>query len=156
MHPLKSAQLLLDQSITHVMIGDPSISQTYAHKLMSLLTKRHFNLSITLQDAQVESILSKQHTVRADNPGNVVRSQEARHYCQTAIEPQFNVLRKTGTVTVDNQLNGRYQGELQIIKSTLQPHDHVNVVGQIINDDIPLIECMRPNDTFEFTIHTRS
>lgn len=156
MHPLKSAQLLLDQSVNHIMVGDTQITQRYAHKLISLLTQRHFTLSITLKDLQVESILSKRHSVRIDNPANVLRSQEARHYCQSDIKPQFNHIRKTGAITIDNQLNGRYQGELQIIKTDLQPHEHINVVGQIIDDDIPLIDCLRPNDTFEFIIQTRS
>ena len=156
MHPLKSAQLLLDQSVNHIMVGDTQITQRYAYKLISLLTQRHFTLSITLKDLQVESILSKRHSVRIDNPANVLRSQEARHYCQSDIKPQFNHIRKTGAITVDNQLNGRYQGELQITKTDLQPHEHINVVGQIIDDDIPLIDCLRPNDTFEFIIQTRS
>lgn len=156
MHPLKSAQLLLDQAVNHVMIGDTQITQPYAQQLISLLTQRHVTLTITLKDLQVESILLKRHTVRADNPAHVLRSQESRHYCQSNIKPQFNHIRNTGAITVDNQLNGRYQGELQIIKTDLPSHEHINVVGQIIDDDIPIIDCIRPNDTFEFTIQTRS
>ncbi|MFQ3852248.1 phospho-sugar glycosidase domain-containing protein, partial [Staphylococcus sp. 2S1] len=59
--------------------------------------------------------------------------------------------RNFGAITVDNKLNGRYQGELQIIKNDLPPHDHINVVGEVIKNDLPLIQCMQPNDTFEFT-----
>ncbi|MDN6629783.1 MAG: MupG family TIM beta-alpha barrel fold protein [Staphylococcus equorum] len=150
-HPIQSAQLLKDNLVEHVMIGDPLIDSHTAQQLITFLHHRHFNLNIELLDDQVSSILFKPHTVRADNPAHVIRSQEARLYCDTEIQPFSTNGRNFGAITVDNKLNGRYQGELQIIKNDLPPHDHINVVGEVKKNDLPLIQCMRPNDTFEFT-----
>ncbi|WP_436854681.1 MupG family TIM beta-alpha barrel fold protein [Staphylococcus caeli] len=155
-HPVVSAQLLLDHHTQHVIIGDPSFEPDQAQLLITAIRDRHFKLPITLYDEQCEYILQNQHTVRVDNPEHVIRSQEARHYCQSDIQPNFIKMRTYGAITVDNQLNGRYQGELQLIKQPLPQHPHINVVGHVAKHDLPLIECLRPNDTFEFNIISRS
>ncbi|MBO3065621.1 MupG family TIM beta-alpha barrel fold protein [Staphylococcus shinii] len=152
MHTIESAQLLQDLNTQHIMIGDPRLNNQCSRQLISFLTQRHFSLSIILCDSQAEEILLKPHTVRSDNPGNLIRSQEARNYCKTDIQPLLISERTRGSITLDNKHNGRYQGELQIIKKVLPSHKNVNVVAQIDTDDIPLINCMRPNDSFEFTI----
>ncbi|HLR19203.1 MAG TPA: MupG family TIM beta-alpha barrel fold protein [Staphylococcus sp.] len=150
-HPVQSAQLLKDHLVEYVMIGDPILDTPTAKQLITFLGHRHFNLNIEVLDSQIFSILLKPHTVRPDNPGTVIRSQEARHYCNIDIKPFSTNERYHGAITIDNYLNGRYQGELQIIKKDLPSHPHINVVGEIIKEDRPLIQCIRPNDTFEFT-----
>ncbi len=72
------------------------------------------------------------HKVRPDNPENVIRSETSRQICPHSIQPQFTTQRRIGSVTVDNLNNGRYQGEMQIVRQTLSAHDNVNVVAQII------------------------
>ncbi len=49
-------------------------------------------------------------------------------YVPHSIQPQFTTQRRIGSVTVDNLNNGRYQGEMQIVRQTLSAHDNVNVV----------------------------
>lgn len=39
---------------------------------------------------------------------------------------------------------------MQIVRQTLSAHDNVNVVAQIIKEDLPLLSCIEPNDTFDF------
>ena len=36
------------------------------------------------------------------------------------------------------------------LRQTLSAHDNVNVVAQIIKEDLPLLSCIEPNDTFDF------
>lgn len=149
-HPLYSAQTLIDAGIEGVIIGDPSIAQTYAEKLLRLLHDRHFILSLSYVEPQNEDILFQSHTARPDNPEHVIRSQEARLYKSQQIAPNNNVNRTFGDITLDNHLNGRYEGELQIIKADLPQHPHVNCVARIASVDHPLIPLIQPNDTFEF------
>ncbi len=52
------------------------------------------------------------------------------------------------SVTVDN-LNTDVI-KLVIVIQTLSAHDNVNVVAQIIKEDLPLLSCIEPNDTFDF------
>ncbi|WP_460898950.1 phospho-sugar glycosidase domain-containing protein, partial [Staphylococcus aureus] len=50
----------------------------------------------------------------------------------------FTTQRRTGSVTVDNLKNGRYQCEKQIVRQTLSAHDNGNDAAQIIKVDLPL------------------
>lgn len=134
------------------MIGDTKISAPLDEQLMNVLCHRTFTLTIDLLDIQVTKILQQPHTVRPDNPQDVIRSQEARHYCTSEINAYNTTVRNTGTVTIDNKLNGRYQGELQLLKTDLPAHPHVNVIGEICEAERRLIRCMKPNDTFKFII----
>ena len=88
--------------------------------------------------------------MRPDNPEKVIRSETSREINSQTIQPHHTVQRHIGSVTVDNLKNGRYQGELQIVRHPLSAHDNVNVVAQIIKEDLPLLNCIAPNDTFNF------
>ncbi|WP_145441352.1 phospho-sugar glycosidase domain-containing protein, partial [Staphylococcus saprophyticus] len=63
---------------------------------------------------------------------------------------------KRGGITVENEVNGGYEGEVEIMKRDLQGEEDINVVGEIIEDDIGVIDCLGGNDRFEFIIETRS
>lgn len=149
-HPIESAQILRDHLVAHIMIGDTQLHLEYAKRLMNFLRHRHFTLTIEVLDQQAQYILEKSHTVRPDNPGKVIRSQEARHYCTTEIQPFLTNERYYGAITIDNIRNGRYQGELQLIKQHLPSHEHINIVGKVLAEDQSLLHCMRPNDKFNF------
>lgn len=57
--------------------------------------------------------------------------------------------RKTGSITIDNQLYGRYQGEIQIVKKDLCADTKVNVVGHVIETDLPLLSLIHGGDAFQ-------
>ncbi|WP_260846412.1 phospho-sugar glycosidase domain-containing protein, partial [Staphylococcus saprophyticus] len=67
------------------------------------------------------------------DPANVLPSQQPPHYSQSHIKPQFNHIPKTPPITLHNQLNPPYQPELQIINTHLHPHQHINLLAQIID-----------------------
>jgi hypothetical protein len=58
--------------------------------------------------------------------------------------------RQVGSITIDNERYGRYQGELQIVKRELAYNPAVNIVGQVIDEDLPLIQYLKPGETFSF------
>ena len=149
-HPLCSAQNLIDTGIDGVIIGDTSLVNHHAERLIKLLHDRHFILSLAHIEPYSEDILFQSHTARPDNPESAIRSQEARLYKSQQIAPNNNLNRVFGDITLDNHLNGRYEGELQIIKEDLPKHPHVNCVARISAADHPLIPLIKPNDTFEF------
>lgn len=67
------------------------------------------------------------------------------------ILPQQQALpRRRGTVTVDNVLYPRFAGELQIAKTDLQPDSRTNVVGWVLDDDLPLLNYLGPRSRFRF------
>ena len=154
-NPIVNAHNLLATGINNVLIGDSAINYDEASLISDYLHKQHISLNVTLFDKQYEQIFQHQHTSRPDNPATSIRSQEARSYCQTTIMPLNTDVRNKGDITIDNHLNGRYEGELQIMKSNLPSHPHVNVVGHIDEDDIALLHCIKGNYTFSFNINKR-
>lgn len=151
-HPIAAAQRLKDTNAEHILVGDPYLTPELAEQLMQYLQNRHFTISIQLTDDQVAYIVEQPHSVRPDNPQHVIRSQESRHYCKGEIQPKSNQTRARGAITVDNHLNGRYQGELQIIKQSLPAHPNINVIGHVIQRDVALIDILSPSDTFDFKV----
>jgi hypothetical protein len=154
-NPIVNAHNLLATGINNVLIGDSAINYDEASLISDYLHKQHISLNVTLFDKQYEQIFQHQHTSRPDNPATSIRSQEARSYCQTTIMPLNTDVRNKGDITIDNHLNGRYEGELQMMKSNLPSHPHVNVVGHIDEDDIALLHCIKGNYTFSFNINKR-
>jgi Uncharacterized conserved protein len=58
-------------------------------------------------------------------------------------------LRKVGSITLDNSLSGRYQGELQLIKYQLPADASVNVIGRIIDSDVKLLDYCEANQAIQ-------
>ncbi|MCQ1260099.1 DUF871 domain-containing protein [Staphylococcus aureus] len=150
-HPVVAAKLLQETGVSEVLVGDSLIEMRQAKQLIDFCKHRHFTLCIEeVFDTTVTYLFDMCHKVRPDNPENVIRSETSRQICPHSIQPQFTTQRRIGSVTVDNLNNGRYQGEMQIVRQTLSAHDNVNVVAQIIKEDLPLLSCIEPNDTFDF------
>lgn len=155
LHPVESVTKLFNCLVTDYIIGDPYLDETIAQQLYQAIYHRHFILQLDNYDTTIQTTLQQRHTVRIDNPEFVIRSQEARQYIDTTITPTNTVERLPGHITLDNTLNGRYEGELQIIKAILPKHPHINVIAKVIATDLPLIYCMQPEDSFSFINHAK-
>ena len=80
---------------------------------------------------------------------DVIRSAVRRDK-NLIIQPRnYNVPRPYGTVTIDNSNYGRYVGELQIALRDLPADSRVNLVGRIIDEDLPLIDLIG-NSAYEY------
>ncbi|MCU5745218.1 MupG family TIM beta-alpha barrel fold protein [Staphylococcus sp. SQ8-PEA] len=155
-HPIFSAQHLIDTEINHVIVGDIQLQLLEAKRLYKAIHQRHFTLTITLtQDSNANrQLINAVHTVRYDGPESVIRSQEARSILNDTVTPAYCYKREVGSITIDNCLNGRYEGELQIIKDPLPSHPHVNCVGMVSEKDLEVLNCLSSNDTFDFAVET--
>ena len=56
--------------------------------------------------------------------------------------------RLVGSVTIDNERYGRYQGEMQIAKRNLPMDEKVNVVGRVIDEDLSLLKYIKSGQGF--------
>lgn len=65
-------------------------------------------------------------------------------------------MRQRGTITIDNLLNQRYEGELQIIKSELPSHPNINHVATVSSEDLYILDLIQPGDTFEIISKRRT
>ncbi|OQP03857.1 cell surface protein [Geobacillus sp. 46C-IIa] len=97
------------------------------------------------------SLVETVHTNRRDAARDVIRSVESRcsiAWPQEALHPIPAEPRRTGSITIDNERYGRYAGELQMALVDLPADDRVNVIGQVIEEDMPLLRYIRGGRRF--------
>ncbi|MDN7242957.1 MupG family TIM beta-alpha barrel fold protein [Planococcus sp. N028] len=130
-------------SVDKILVGDPAISQE------SMDQFELFDQGVIQLRAEafaVDSLLLERlaavQTNRWDAARDCVRSMESREYGLIGTQPvtsQNTIERKCGSITVDNEKYGRYQGEIQLAKRDLPADEKVNVIGRIIEEDQPLL-----------------
>lgn len=150
------AELLVKYHVDKVFIGDVSVKKDTL-SLLSLLSEQIIPLKVTLnQDGErIRTLIAGIHTNRHDPARDVIRSQDSRHYAKSngiKLKPSSTSDRPIGSVTVDNIQYGRYAGELQITKRNLPKDERVNVLGRIVEADIPLIHCIGPGQKFKLIV----
>ncbi|MGY3746395.1 DUF871 domain-containing protein [Vagococcus salmoninarum] len=151
LHPLACA-LELKQAcyVEDVYIGDEELSQELALQFMTYELEMKLLFYVTIYSDTYKDLFIGCHTNRVDDARDVIRSQEARFKKLPQIQQENSIIRNCGAITLDNQLYGRYMGELQVAKQTLLADSRVNVVAQIKAKDEALIQFIKPGTKFEF------
>ncbi|GAJ41560.1 DUF871 domain-containing protein [Saccharococcus caldoxylosilyticus] len=136
------AELVRDCDVDKVFIGDFSMTDDALMRIKEfqdgIIPLRYRPLAIYDWLALVETV----HTNRRDAARDVIRSTESRlslAWPDDALRPAYMIPREKGSVTIDNNQYGRYAGELQITLTDLPANEKVNVVGRIMEDDLPLL-----------------
>lgn len=143
---------LCHEHVDLLILGDPGMSDRalqqfskWKEGIVLLHARPSINDDSTLRAASVVQ------TNRPDEARDCIRSQESRQ--KQLIKPPVLSCnagsRPIGSVTVDNQLYGRYQGEIQITKKHLPLDPKVNVIGKIIDEDLPLLPLIHGNTKFQ-------
>ncbi|MCL1630726.1 MupG family TIM beta-alpha barrel fold protein [Sporolactobacillus sp. CPB3-1] len=151
--PFVSFLDLTQEQIDDFILGDPGMS-AHALRQFAALERGIFLLSAHAQidDSDLLHIVSSPQMNRLDEARDCIRSAESRtlHLIPSPVSPYNNGReRASGTVTVDNQLYGRYQGEIQITRRDLPADPKVNVIGRITEEDLPILSYIRGGDTFK-------
>ncbi len=149
--PLASILELQNMGVDLVYVGDEGISKdslkqidTYKNKKQILLhTKKYENGDKDLYDY----VLGK-HNQRPDPAEYVVRCEDSRLHPIPVIKKNNTGKRYIGDITINNDKYQRYMGEIQILKVNLPASEKVNVIGKIIEKDIPLINLIKPSQEF--------
>lgn len=150
MNPFACFLELENADIDKIIIGDSRIStecleQFAAYQKNELMLRAQYCQE---SNAAILEMVSGVHTNRPDAARDCIRSVESRQKAVGTIEPVHCIDRPAGTITIDNEQYLRYQGEIQIVKRSLPADKRVNVVGYIINDDIPLLNWIKGNQRF--------
>ncbi|WP_196607501.1 DUF871 domain-containing protein [Pectinatus frisingensis] len=145
-----AARHLCALGINSIFIGDslPTIDeiQTLARLQENIVTikARLYN-----KNPAVGQLLQRTFTARLDEARDVIRTQESRQLFNDLSITQANSIdRQIGMITLDNDLYGRYKGELQIIKNPQPADEKTNVVGQIPANEIFLLQYITPGRKF--------
>ncbi|OIK15345.1 MupG family TIM beta-alpha barrel fold protein [Bacillus sp. MUM 13] len=135
-----------------VFIGDLTLKEETLNKF-SIYEKNQIPLRCRIYSDTPETreILALDHINRTDSARDAVRSQNTRPYAaekKLVIEPVSPAERKKGSITIDNRLYGRYQGELQITKRDLPEDSCINVIGEVVEEDLPLLRFVGGGQAF--------
>ncbi|MGG0643229.1 MupG family TIM beta-alpha barrel fold protein [Sporosarcina gallistercoris] len=153
--PLASClELIREGYVDKVLIGDPglsaeSLSQFEAYQHGKILLRAH---AAEQADEQALATAETLHTNRPDSARDVIRSSGSRPAAMASgktVPAQYCAPRPVGTITIDNERYLRYQGELQVTKADLVADERVNVLGQVIGEDIALLNYIGGNQQFE-------
>jgi hypothetical protein len=145
--------LKINENVDKVLIGDVRMSENGLEQFSAfdqhvfLLRAKPF-----VQDDILQKDITSVQTNRIDAARVVIRSRESREYGlvdKRFLVPNHTIIRKRGSITVDNVLYGRYQGEIQIVKRDLPADEKVNVIGKIIDEDLPLLSFVKGGAKFK-------
>ncbi|MGZ9817351.1 MupG family TIM beta-alpha barrel fold protein [Peribacillus simplex] len=140
-----AAGIELFQHVEGVYVGD----QGTENNLLENLTA-YKNLNILTIRMESNLLQSGQYKLRPDVSQDVFRLQNTR--VTENVEPSNTIARSLGSITMDNDAYGRYRGEVQICKRDLGANHRVNVIGRVIEEDIPLLSLLKPGQTIKLII----
>ena len=139
--------------VDKILVGDITLSEeslaqfhAYEQGVIQLRATR-----ITEDKNLIETAGTIQ-TNRLDAARDCVRSMESREYGlfgTRRLDPENTIGRPIGSVTIDNESYGRYQGEMQITKRNLPADERVNVIGTVRQEDAALLEYIKSGVKFQ-------
>lgn len=156
--------LSLDVQIKHFLaidcIDDILISNCYPsyEELNSLknldLRLITFDVEMKKDVPEVENdILFKElHFNRGDKSENMIRSTQSRLKYKGHEFKLFNApeIIKRGDIVIESSKYGHYAGELQIALKEMKNTGMSNVVGKVCDNEIFLLDCIKPWQKFKF------
>ncbi|WLR55624.1 MupG family TIM beta-alpha barrel fold protein [Mesobacillus subterraneus] len=150
--PHIAAAELMGSCFTHkILIGDHAATDEQL-ELLAFLGKKIIPLRIDAASPEHSELLSRPLTNRMDPARDVIRAVESRSFAsigEKKIPPSNQHERLRGTITIDNELYGRYAGELQIALNDLPPDEKVNCIGKVIHEDLPLLDEIKAGQKFQ-------
>lgn len=150
--PLVAAKHLAASGLVQgILFGDPFATAQELNEVAAVRAdclELRFRPSRPLHAVERAIVCAPCHTNRLDPGAYAARSQEARSRCSETIDATTPLPRPRGSITLDNKNYGRYQGELQVVLQPLPADHRVNVVGQLLPDDMLLLDFLRPGQVF--------
>ncbi|WHY59028.1 MupG family TIM beta-alpha barrel fold protein [Peribacillus simplex] len=140
-----AAGIEMIQHVEGVYVGDQGTENNLLEKLTA-----YKNLNILTVRVESRILQSGQYKLRPDVSQDVFRLQNTR--VTANVEPSNTVARSLGSITMDNDAYGRYRGEVQICKRDLGANHRVNVIGRVIEEDIPLLSLLKPGQMVNLII----
>ncbi|MGE6402390.1 DUF871 domain-containing protein [Bacillus cereus] len=158
MRPLEAyLELVQECDVDKVLIGDISGSiesvQEIASASNGIIPVRYQSF---INDSDTVQLIERVHTNRLDPARDVIRSVESREENKVVLQAMNTISRKRGSITIDNELYGRYAGEMQIVINDLPEDERVNVVGMVIEEDVSLLSYISAGKNFQIFFSNRA
>ncbi|QWH16327.1 DUF871 domain-containing protein [Bacillus mycoides] len=157
MRPLEAyLELMQECDVDKVLIGDISASLESVQEIASasngIIPVRYEPFT---NEMEALKVVEKVHTNRLDPARDVIRSVESREENKVILQQMNTISRKKGSITMDNELYGRYAGEMQIVMNDLPEDGKVNVVGMVVEEDVPLFPYIGAGKKFQLFLCDR-
>lgn len=141
------------------LIDDIIIGNAYASEAELKAMAEAFNapypsvkvdLDATISEVERKVILDELHSYRGDRSAYILRSTMTRiKYKDEAFPPHDTRDMIKGDLLVDNVDFGQYKGECQIALKEMKNTGRVNVVGRISEDELFLLDFLKPWSNFK-------
>lgn len=156
MAPDLAARYLAALGVTEIIIGDSMPGEDELKEVAAVQDGIIIlGLSHVTENPVLKKFLRGTFTVRPEEGIELLRTVESRGLLKGhIIEPTVMQMRPAGTVTIDNQFFGRYQGELAIAKEHLPPEFRTTVVGHIQEEEVFLLKYLKSGSKFAFKSRT--
>ncbi|WML44811.1 DUF871 domain-containing protein [Neobacillus sp. PS3-40] len=128
---------MFQAGISDVYIGDPDFSEDLLDQFINYDQKKIIPIRMINSSLKVG-----EYRLRPDFARDVLRLMDTRSSVE--IIPENLEDRPIGTITMDNNRYGRYQGEVQITLCDLKADKRVNVIGKVFDEDLPLLSLIKP------------
>jgi len=110
---------------------------------------------LSADDSEIERhiVQEEPHLVRGDSSDYVLRSSQSRiTHKKDHFEPHDTRPIEKGDILIDNYLYTKYAGELQVALLPMENSGKTNVVGRILEQDLPLLDLLKPWQKFQFSV----
>ena len=110
---------------------------------------------LSADDSEIERhiVQEEPHLVRGDSSDYVLRSSQSRiTHKKDHFEPHDTRPIEKGDILIDNYLYTKYAGELQVALLPMKNSGKTNVVGRILEQDLPLLDLLKPWQKFQFSV----
>lgn len=108
-------------------------------------------LSSEITEIEKEIVLNEPHFNRGDVSEYVIRSTQSRvKYKNEGFKPHNTGPLELGDITIDNDGDIRYKGELQVVLKSMPNEGTTNIVGRVIREERFLLKQIEPWEQFSF------
>lgn len=152
-NPLAAMLELRQLGCDHIFIGDASLTTDMIASFKNYIKEQALTLHIS---GDLPELFEHDWHNRPDIARDVVRLTEGRSRQLFDTVPEVKAKpRPQGTITCDNKLYLRYQGELQITKRDLPADKRVNVLGHLVAADLPILNYIASGQKIIFKPFTK-
>ncbi|KAF1296605.1 hypothetical protein BAU15_14785 [Enterococcus sp. JM4C] len=147
--------LLLTGLIDDISVGNAYASEEELKAMSEAFTAAYPTLKVKVEEDITENericLFDNLHSYRGDRSDYILRSTMTRVYYKDKEFPAHNTRdMKKGDVLIDNVGYGQYKGETQVALKEMKNDGRVNVVGRISDDELFLLDFLKPWSSFKF------
>lgn len=146
-HPLVAAMELLEKGeVDDVVVGDSEAKLSTLSALSEFINNRTVVLPVW-SESGCPLDFSTTYMIRRDDSERLIRLNVRR---SEDIGPRHNNIRCKGAITQDNRLAGRYCGEIQIQRVSLENSPSSNVIAFIRQDMVDAVDFISSSMLLRF------